>query len=88
MGEKALQRDLARLREATHKWKTAWSDESDREMIRLYAEDAKGLAKFGEAVRRRNWKEAYRRARGMDTVVRDQIPQRLYNRVCRELGYA
>jgi len=54
---------------------------SDKELARQYAADVEDLTAFGDAVARGDLEEARRLADTMDTIVRDQIPVRLYHNI-------
>ena len=60
-------------------------DES-RSMAKTYAKDARDLQAIHDAVKEGDYGKAERLARRLDTVVRDEIPVRLYNAITSERG--
>ena len=58
-----------------------WAKVGDKEMARTYAKDARDLQAIYDAVEQGDYSKATRLARRLDTVVRDEIPVRLYNAI-------
>ena len=57
----------------------------DKELAQQYATDVEDLTYFRDAVARGDHATARRAAYNMDTIVRDQIPVELYNRLHPEI---
>ena len=79
-------RDLQRLAENTARWERRgqeWAAEGDAEMARVHAKDAKDLRALAAAVKAGDYRRAAAIAYRLDTIVRDQIPCRLYNAINR-----
>jgi len=77
-------RDLERLAQAIARWERQgqeWAAEGDAEMARVHAKDAADLRKVAEAVKNGDYEIARDRVQRLDTIVRDQVPCRLYNRL-------
>jgi leucyl aminopeptidase len=77
-------RDLERLAQAIARWERQgqeWAAEGDAEMARVHAKDAEDLRKVAEAVKDGEYELARARVQRLDTIVRDQVPCRLYNRL-------
>jgi len=55
--------------------------DENRSMAKTYARDARDLQAIHDAVKEGDYAKAARLARRLDTVVRDQIPVRLYNAI-------
>ena len=58
--------------------------DENRSMARTYARDARDLQAIHDAVAQSDYRKAERLARRLDTVVRDEIPARLYNAIHQE----
>jgi hypothetical protein len=79
-------RDLERLAQAIARWERQgkkWAAEGDAEMARVHAKDAADLRALAAAVKTGDYRYAAVLARHLDTIVRDQIPARLYNTINR-----
>jgi hypothetical protein len=77
-------RDLVRFAAKIAAWKRdgdKWAAEGDREMAEVHEKDVGDLQAIYNAVRRGDYRDAARLARNLDTLVRDQIPNRLYNAI-------
>ena len=60
-----------------------WASRGDREMAERHELDVLALNEVHAAVRGGDYPKAARLAHGLDTIVRDQIPARLYNAINR-----
>ncbi len=79
-------RDLERLAQAITRWERQgqeWAAEGDAEMARVHAKDAADLRALAAAVKAGDYRRAAAIAYRLDTIVRDQIPCRLYNAINR-----
>jgi hypothetical protein len=79
-------RDLKRLAENIARWERQgqkWAAEDDAEMAKVHAKDVENLRTIAEAVKTGNYRRAADIAYRLDTIVRDQIPARLYNAINR-----
>ncbi len=82
--KKNERRDLERLAQAIARWERQgeeWAAEGDAEMARVHAKDAADLRKVAEAVKNGDYAIARARVQRLDTIVRGQVPCRLYNRL-------
>lgn len=61
-----------------------WATEGDQEMAKSCERDAADLKAIHAAVEQGDYRKALKLARRLDTVVRDEIPVRLYNAIHRE----
>jgi len=83
-GNRMRKRDLERLDLAIGNWRLTGqrtADRDDKELARQYAADVEDLTAFRDAVARGDLEAARRLADAMDTIVRDQIPVRLYHNI-------
>ena len=79
-------RDLERLARAIARWERQgkkWAAEGDAEMAQVHAKDASDLRRLANAVKAGDYRRAANIAYRLDTIVRDQIPLRLYNAINR-----
>ena len=79
-----LKRDLERFQANIAKWQRACEREAgkgDMEMAGQYEQDAKDLTDIYNAIAEGNYGLAGELAYELDTIVRDQIPVRLYNTI-------
>jgi ribosomal protein L32E len=53
-------------------------DTDEEDMLRMYREDLKDLKKIRTLIKNRKFKEAWKKARGLDTAVREEIPDNVY----------
>ena len=77
-------RDLERFAANIDAWVKQgerWAAEGDHEMAKTCEQDAHDLQAIYDAVAQGDYREAARLARRLDTVVRDEIPVRLYNAI-------
>ena len=81
MQEQFIKRDLARLGDAVVKNRKKAAKEKDAGMQKQYTKDAADLLKIGAKVAEGNYRKAARLIYNLDTIVRDQIPPRLYNEI-------
>ena len=81
MQEQFIKRDLVRLGEAVAKNRRFAQREKDTGMRNQYTKDATDLLRIGAQVAECNYKKAARLVYNLDTLVRDQIPPRLYNEI-------
>ena len=81
MKEETLIRDLSKLEKEIDRNHRYADCESDRDMKKQYLKDAADLDKIANAIRGGDNKQAARLIYDLDTLVRDQIPARLYNYV-------
>lgn len=57
-----------------------WKDENeDPEMLNVYSEDRLALTNILEALRENNNKKAWELIENLDTIVRDQVPEAIYD---------
>ncbi len=61
--------------------------QGDMEMAAQYEEDVKDLTDVFNAIEFEDFETAFDLAEALDTLVRDQIPVRLYNFLAKENGY-
>ncbi len=81
---RTLKHDLKRLDLAIGNWRLEGertAKDGDAKLAKQYAADVKDLVAFRDAVARGDLEEARRLADAMDTIVRDQIPVRLYHNI-------
>jgi len=81
---RTLKHDLKRMDLAIGNWRLEGeraARDGDAELARRYAADVEDLTAFREVVARGDFETAGRLADAMDTIVRDQIPIRLYHTV-------
>ena len=79
-------RDLERFAAKIAAWAKdgkQWAAEGDREMAQAYRQDVRDLQAVYRAIRRGDYPKAAELAYQLDTIVRDQIPVRLYNEINR-----
>jgi len=79
---KITQHDMRRLDLAIGNWRLEGeraAKDGDKELARQYATDVEDLTAFRDAVARGELDAARDAADAMDTIVRDQIPVRLYH---------
>ena len=81
MNVQTLCRDLSKIEKAIHKNIKYAECEKDKEMKKQYYRDAHDLNEIADAIRGGDHKQASRLIYDLDTLVRDQIPARLYNYV-------
>jgi len=84
---RALKHDLKRMDLAIGNWQLMGQQATktgDKELAKQYAADVEDLRAFRDAVARRDFEDARRLADAMDTIVRDQIPLRLYHNILPE----
>jgi len=77
-------RDLERFAEKIAAWARdgkRWAARGDREMVKTHERDVRDLQAIHAAVRRGDYRKAAELAYRLDTIVRDQIPVRLYNTI-------
>ena len=78
---RTLKTDLKMLDLSIRHWRLLGSKDAkhgDREMAEQYEADAKDLEAIRDAVAKDDFDTARRLIDGLDTIVRDQIPIRLY----------
>jgi len=81
---RTLKHDLKRMDLAIGNWRLEGertAKTGDKELAKQYAADVEDLTAFRDAVARRDFEDARRLADAMDTIVRDQIPLRLYHNI-------
>ena len=81
-----IKRDLQRLDEEVsrcHRMAKFHRDGEDRSLAETYDRDAADLQALRDAVADGDFQYAERIANKVDTLVRDQIPVRLYNTICK-----
>ena len=81
---RTLKHDLKRMDLAIGNWQLMGQQAAktgDKELAKQYAADVEDLTAFRDAVARRDLAGARRLADAMDTIVRDQIPLRLYHSI-------
>jgi len=81
---RTLKHDLKRMDLAIGFWELhgrRTDDDGDKELARQYLKDVEKLTAFRDAVARGDLDDARRLADAMDTIVRDQIPLRLYHTI-------
>ena len=74
-------RDLERFAKNIDAWAEEgerWASRGDREMAERHELDVLALNEVHAAVRGGDYPKAARLAHGLDTIVRDQIPAKLY----------
>ena len=79
-------RDLERFAAKIAAWAEdgkQWAAEGDKEMAQAYQRDIRDLQAVYRAIRQGDYPEAAELAYQLDTIVRDQIPVRLYNEINR-----
>ena len=79
---KITKHDMRRLDLAIGNWRLEGeraAKDGDKELARQYATDVEDLTAFRDAVARGELDAARDAADAMDTIVRDQIPVRLYH---------
>jgi hypothetical protein len=79
-------RDLERFAEKIAAWALdgkGWAARGDREMAKTHERDVHDLQAVHAAVRRGDYRKAAELAYWLDTIVRDQIPVRLFNAINR-----
>ena len=81
MNEQTLITDLSKLEKAIHKNERYAEKDTDSEMRKQYSKDARDLNNVADAIRAGDHKKAARLIYKLDTIVRDQLPTRLYNEV-------
>ena len=77
-------RDLERFAAKIAAWAEdgqQWAAEGDREMAESHKQDVRDLQAVYRAIRRGDYAKASQLAYELDTIVRDQIPVRLYNEI-------
>jgi len=77
-------RDLERFAENIRAWKRdgeRWAARGDQEMVETHERDVRDLQAVHNAVRDGDYALAAKLAYHLDTIVRDQIPVRLYNAI-------
>lgn len=77
-------RDLERFAKNIADWARdgkCWAAKGDREMADTHERDVLALEAVHDAVRRGDYQGAAKLAYPLDTIVRDQIPARLYNAI-------
>ncbi|MGE4157623.1 MAG: hypothetical protein AB7F75_00835 [Planctomycetota bacterium] len=77
-------RDLERFAKNIAAWARdgkRWAARGDREMAETHERDVLALKAVHAAVLRGDYREAAKLAYPLDTIVRDQIPARLYNAI-------
>ena len=85
MKEETLIRDLSKLEKEIDRNHRYADCESDRDMKKQYLKDANDLDAIADAIRAGDNKKASRLIYNLDTLVRDQIPARLYNEIMKNL---
>ncbi len=83
---KYYKRDLERFAAKIAAWAEdgqQWAAEGDKEMAESHKQDVRDLQAVYRAIRRGDYPEAAELAYQLDTIVRDQIPVRLYNEINR-----
>ena len=81
---KHQKRDLERFAAKIAAWAKdgkQWAAEGDKEMAQAYQRDVRDLQAVYRAIRRGDYAKASQLAYELDTIVRDQIPVRLYNEI-------
>jgi len=81
MTEEKLIRDLSKIEKAIHRNVSLGGRQTDAGLKKQYYKDASELDKVANAIRTGDNKKASRLIYNLDTLVRDQIPARLYNYV-------
>ena len=77
-------RDLKRFAAKIAAWARdgkRWDAEGNHEMAKVNARDTQELTCIYNAIQRGDYQSAAAMARRLDTIVRDQIPVRLYNAI-------
>ena len=83
-GSRTRKHDLERMDLAIGNWRLEGeraAADGDKELGKQYAADVQELTAFREAVAAGDLDDARRLADAMDTIVRDQIPLRLYHSI-------
>jgi len=83
-GNRTRKHDLKRFDLAIGNWRLEGqraAEDGDKELAKQYAANVKDLVAFRDAVARGDLEEARRLADAIDTIVRDQIPVRLYHNI-------
>jgi hypothetical protein len=76
--------DLQRFAQKIAAWAkqgTRWAAKGDREMAQTHERDVQDLRAVYDAVKSGDYRHAAVLAYNLDTLVRDQIPTRLYNEI-------
>ncbi len=84
--ERFLERDLERFDAniaALAREGKRWAAGDDDEMADQYKTDERDLRAIHTAIRGKNFRRATRLIDRLDTIVRDRIPTRLYNAICK-----
>ena len=79
-------RDLERFAARIAAWAKdgkQWAAEGDQEMAKVHQRDVRDLKAVYQAICRGDYAKAAELAYKLDTIVRDQIPVRLYNAINR-----
>ena len=83
---KHQKRDLERFAAKIAAWAKdgkQWAAEGDEEMAQVHQRDVRDLQAVYRAILRGDYPKAAELAYQLDTIVRDQIPVRLYNEINR-----
>ena len=93
MNPRLVTADLKRLRKAAHDWVESGKNDYDwlgkqeqRHQQDVHARDGLDLLAIHNAVKAREWDYAWCLTGKLDTIVRDQIPCRLYNLMAKVNG--
>jgi hypothetical protein len=74
-------KDINSLRKSIRAWK---GDDKDAHMVKVYANDREDLGRLLDAIEDGDIKLARQLADSLDTLVRDQIPTTLYDKIQRQ----
>lgn len=84
---KEFRTDKKRFRQAIQKWADNAETTDDKELAQQYRKDAKDLTAVLCRIEWGNHSATLELIGQLDTLVRDQIPKRLYNFIVRANGY-
>ena len=84
---KEFRTDIKRFRQAIQKWAASAETTDDKELAKQYHRDAKDLLAVMARIECGNMYSAMQLIKQLDTLVRDQIPKRLYNFIAKANGY-
>lgn len=82
-----LQHDLQRFQTSIDHWYQFTSKLEEPEAMDWARQDRRDLQAVYRAVKTSQYRTAFNRAERLDTLVRDQIPNRLYNFLAKTNGY-
>lgn len=74
--KKITKKDMASFQKSIRAWKNNFKD---KEMVACYKKDRKDLRKVLSLIKKGKYSQAGKLAWDVDTIVREQIPQKVYN---------